>query len=98
MFFVTLRFSGNRAAAPRFMAGHKAWIEQGFADGVFLLAGSLAGGGGGAVLAHGTSRDALAARLGEDPFVAEGIVEAEIVEIAPGLTDARLDFLRAAAG
>ena len=94
MFFVTLTFGTNRAAAPRFMAEHKAWIERGFADGVFLLTGSLAGGAGGAVLAHATSRDGLERRLAEDPFVAEGIVTVDVAEVAPGMTDARLAFLR----
>lgn len=93
MFFVTLTFGANRAAAPRFMAGHKAWIDAGFADGVFLVTGSLADGKGGAVLAHGTTRAALERRLAADPFVAEGIVEATIVEVAPGITDERLAFL-----
>jgi hypothetical protein len=29
-----------------------------------------------------------------DPFVAEGVVTAEILEITPSKADARLDFLR----
>jgi uncharacterized protein YciI len=94
MFFVTLTFGANRAAAPRFMAAHKAWIEEGFADGVFLMTGSLADGAGGAVLAHATSRESLEQRLRADPFVAEGIVAAAVLEVAPGMTDARLAFLR----
>jgi len=94
MFVVTLRFSTHRMQAPRWMDGHNAWIRRGFEDGVFLLAGSLSAGAGGAVLAHGLTRDALEQRLREDPFVAEGVVDAEIVEIAPGRTDDRLAFLK----
>lgn len=94
MFVVTLRFSAHRMQAPRWMDGHNAWIRRGFEDGVFLLTGSLSAGGGGAVLAHGLTRDALEQRLREDPFVAEGVVDAEIVEIAPGRTDDRLAFLK----
>jgi hypothetical protein len=30
---------------------------------------------------------------GQDPFVAEGVVSAEILEIAPGRADERLKFL-----
>ncbi|CAO3411553.1 YciI family protein [Azospirillum largimobile] len=96
MFVVTLRFSANRAEAARHMDGHNAWIRRGFEDGLFLLAGSLPGGAGGAVLAHGLSRDDLDARLREDPFVAEQVVEADILEIAPGRVDDRLAFLRGA--
>ncbi len=95
MFVVTLKFSANKARAPQLMAGHNEWIGRGFADGVFLLAGSLAPGAGGAVLAHNVSRAALEARLAEDPFVAEDVVRPEIAEIAPGRTDDRLAFLKA---
>lgn len=93
MFLVLLRFAANRAEAPRLMAAHNLWIGQGFEDGVFLVTGSVPGVGG-AVLTHGVSREALDARVRLDPFVAEGVVEAEIIEIAPGRTDERLAFLR----
>ncbi|HYH23459.1 MAG TPA: hypothetical protein VD995_32990 [Azospirillum sp.] len=95
MFVVTLRFSANRAEAAKYMDGHNAWIRRGFGDGVFLLTGSLPGGAGGAVLAHNISRDDLDARLREDPFVAEKVVDAEILEITPGRVDDRLAFLQA---
>ncbi|UFN48211.1 hypothetical protein LPC08_19675 [Roseomonas sp. OT10] len=95
MFVVTLRFAANRAKAPPLLEGHQAWLRQGFEDGVFLLAGSLPPAAGGAILAHGLSRPELEARLRQDPFVAEGVVGTEILEIAPGRTDARLAFLQA---
>lgn len=93
MFVVTLRFSKNKSAAGSHMDGHKAWIKQGFDDGVFILVGSLQPEGGGGILAHNTSREALETRVSADPFVAEGVVSAEITEIAPNRTDPRLDFL-----
>lgn len=94
MFVVTLRFSANKAKAPQLMAGHNAWIRQGFDDGIFLLTGSLQPSAGGAVLAHNISRTDLEARLREDPFVAEDVVSTDILEIAPGRTDDRLVFLK----
>ncbi|HEV7372541.1 hypothetical protein [Arenibaculum sp.] len=95
MFVVTLRFSTNKAQAPRHMDGHNAWIRRGFEDGIFVLTGSLPGGAGGAVLAHNVSREELEALLREDPFVAETVVDADILEITPGRTDERLAFLKA---
>lgn len=95
MFFVQLVFGANKAAAPQFMDAHNAWISQGFADGVFLMTGSLAPALGGAVLAHNTTREALEQRVASDPFVAEGIVRAEISEVRPGRVDDRLGFLKA---
>lgn len=93
MFLVTLKFSASKAKAAQFMDGHNAWIRRGFDDGVFLLTGSLQPAAGGAVLAHNVSRADLETRVKDDPFVAEDVVQAEIVEIKPGKTDERLAFL-----
>lgn len=95
MFVVSLTFSANKAMAPRLLAGHNAWLARGFEAGVFLLAGSLAPGAGGAILAHNLSREALEALVQDDPFVAADVVAADILEIAPVRTDDRLAFLRA---
>lgn len=95
MFVVQLKFASAKAKAPEFMEAHKDWIRQGFEDGVFLMVGSLQPNAGGAVIAHNIARDALERRVAEDPFVSEGVVEAEIVEISPARTDARLSFLMA---
>ncbi|WP_431682784.1 YciI family protein [Kitasatospora sp. KL5] len=93
MFIVLLRFSANKAAAGQYMDGHQQWIKQGLDDGVFLLVGSIQPGLGGAVLAHGASKEALQERVNADPFVAHDVVGAEIIEIAPGMADDRLKFL-----
>lgn len=93
MFVVTLKFSDNKANAGQFMEGHNAWIKRGFDDGVFLLSGSLQPKAGGAVIAGNILRDDLEKRVGQDPFVAENVVAAEITEITPVKTDLRLEFL-----
>jgi len=93
MFVVLLRFAVNKAEAGQFMDGHKAWIKRGFDDGVFLLVGSLKENQGGAVLAHNASLADLQRRVSEDPFVAEEVVAAEILEIAPARVDDRLKQL-----
>jgi len=93
MFIVLLKFAENKAQAGEYMQGHNDWIRRGFADGVFLLVGSLQPNQGGGVLAHNTTLAALQSRIAEDPFVAQHIVTAEILEISPGITDERLSFL-----
>ncbi len=93
MFVVLLRFSQNKEKASTYMDGHNQWIRRGFEDGVFLLVGSLQPGLGGSVIAHGISREDLERRVDEDPFVAENIVTAEILEIEPKKADERLNFL-----
>lgn len=93
MFVVTLRFA-DKSKAPGLVDAHNAWVGRGFEDGVFLLAGGIRPNAGGAILAHGTSPEALEARVREDPFVAEGVVVAEILAVSPVRTDERLAFLK----
>jgi uncharacterized protein YciI len=95
MFIVLLTFSDNKSQAGQFMDGHNAWLKQGFDDGVFVLAGSLQPSRGGGIVAHNTSLPDLKSRVNDDPFVAQKVVDAEILEITPARTDERLAFLSA---
>lgn len=95
MFIVLLKFSINRARAQTFMESHKAWIQRGFDDGIFLMAGSLEPKLGGTVIAHNVSLAQLQSRLHEDPFVREDIVRTEILEITPSRVHEQLAVLLA---
>ena len=92
MFVVLLKFS-DKGKAGQFMEGHNEWIKRGFDDGVFLLVGSLQPNLGGAIVAHNTSLSDLQGRVNADPFVAENVVKAEILEITPSKADERLKLL-----
>lgn len=93
MFVVLLKFSDNKAQAGKFMDGHKEWIKRGFDEGVFLLSGNIQPSSGGAIFAHNASFSDLQSRVSDDPFVAENVVSAEILEITPGQTEKRMAFL-----
>lgn len=93
MFIVLLKFSEYKGQASELMDGHNQWLKRGFDDGIFLLAGGLQPGLGGGVMAHNTTLADLDARVNEDPFVAQNVVSAEILEIAPAKVDERLQFL-----
>ena len=93
MFVILLKFSINKSKADEYMDGHNAWIKQGFDDGVFLLVGSLQPGLGGSVIAHNASLAEIQEKVNSDPFVAENVVKAEILEITPARVDERLTFL-----
>lgn len=93
MFIVLLRFSSQKSKARDLMAAHNEWLARGFADGTFVLAGSIQPGAGGAIVAHGLTRSALEARINEDPFVASDVVTAELLEISCSKADSRLEFL-----
>ncbi|MGE0237612.1 MAG: YciI family protein [Parvibaculaceae bacterium] len=93
MFIVLLKFSGNKERAAALMPAHKEWLQRGFDDGVFLLTGSIQPSLGGTIIVHGLARGDLNTRLAQDPFVAEGVVTLEILDIAPSRLDKRLSFL-----
>lgn len=75
------------------MESHNEWIRRGFDDGIFLVVGSLQPNLGGGIVAHNISEADLQSRINEDPFVAENVVSAEILEITPAKADERLAFL-----
>lgn len=93
MFVVLLKFSTNKANASQFMDGHNAWLKDGFAKGTFLLAGTIQPKLGGAILAHNATPDQIQALVREDPFVVEGVVTAEIIEITPSKAAPQFEFL-----
>jgi uncharacterized protein YciI len=93
MFIVLLKFSDNKAQAAELMDSHNEWIQRGFDDGVFLLAGGLQPSLGGGIMAHNTSLSDLQARVNEDSFVAQNVVRAEIIEITPVKANKQLQFL-----
>jgi len=93
MFIVLLRLSQNRAMSGAFLDSHKAWIQRGTEDGVFLLVGNLEPKLGGAILAHGVSLAELQSRVEADPFVEHGVVSAEILQVTAAKADERLRFL-----
>lgn len=91
--FIVLFELASRGKAAELADGHDAWIARGFDDGVFLLVGGFRPDGGGAVLAHNSTRADLEKRVDDDPFVAEGVVSARVIEVAPWRADERLSFL-----
>jgi len=93
MFTVLLTFSDNKDLASQHMDEHKAWLQRGFDDGVFLLSGSMAGGAGGAIVANTVERAELDERIAADPFVEHRVVSAQVIEFKPSMADQRLAFL-----
>ncbi|MDR2145238.1 MAG: YciI family protein [Tannerella sp.] len=93
MYVILLKFTEKADQAEKFVQSHIAWVKQGFDDDVFLLAGSILPDTGGAIIAQGASLPEIEKRVEGDPFVSEGIVNAEVIEIEPGMADKRLAFL-----
>lgn len=60
------------------MSGHIAWLEKGYADGLFLSSGRKVPRTGGVILAQG-DLDALAIYLDQDPFNQHALATHEII-------------------
>jgi uncharacterized protein YciI len=60
------------------LPAHIAWLEQGFAQGVFLVAGRRKPRTGGVILARGEG-EPVAAVAATDPFVTSGVATVELV-------------------
>ena len=75
---ILLEYVGALDAVDAQMKHHVAWLEKGFAEGVFLIAGRQDPRIGGVILARGrkTEAEALAAT---DPFVTSGVATARVI-------------------
>ena len=93
MFIVILRYKAQLTAIDAALEKHRAWLEQGYRDGIFLLSGPQVPRAGGAILAHGLSRAELDRRLAQDPFAASDLAEYEVITVAMQSADPRLAFL-----
>ena len=61
------------------MKAHVAWLERGFAEGVFVVAGRQEPRTGGVILVRGRRAEAEALAA-SDPFVTGGVATAEVVQ------------------
>jgi len=93
MFIIFLRKTDKADQAAAQLEGHREWIAQGRNEGAFLLVGSLGENLGGAILAAGGDRAEIEERIARDPFVAQGIVVAEVHAFTPAIAVDRLAFL-----
>jgi uncharacterized protein YciI len=80
MFVVVLTYTAELDAIDAAMRRHVAWLKRGYADGVFVVSGRQVPRTGGVIVAQGVSRAELEARVAEDPFVADGLATAEVIE------------------
>jgi uncharacterized protein YciI len=96
VFIILLTYTKPLDEVDRHLAGHKAWVKQGFEDGVFILSGGQRPRTGGALLALGDDRSAIQTRADCDPFVLAGVATAEVIEVVPSTLDDRLNSLKPA--
>lgn len=68
------------------MKAHVGWLDEGFAAGVFVVAGRQDPRTGGVILARGKRAEAEALAA-SDPFVTSGVAEARVIAFNASLAD-----------
>ncbi|OHX16898.1 hypothetical protein BI343_01090 [Chromobacterium amazonense] len=95
MFIVSLTYTAPLSDVDAMLPAHAAWLQQAYADGLFLASGRKVPRDGGVILARG-ERAALEARLAQDPFAKGGVARYDIIEFAPSMVAPGLESLQQA--
>ncbi|OBU85031.1 YciI family protein [Chromobacterium subtsugae] len=95
MYVVSLSYTAPLSDIDALLPAHVAWLNQAYADGLFLASGRKVPRSGGVILARG-ERAALEARLADDPFAKAGVARYDIIEFVPSMTAAGLEGLKEA--
>ncbi|KUM03419.1 hypothetical protein KIF53_02780 [Chromobacterium subtsugae] len=95
MYVVSLSYTASLSDIDALLPAHVAWLNQAYADGLFLASGRKVPRSGGVILARG-ERAALEARLADDPFAKAGVARYDITEFVPSMTAAGLEGLKEA--
>ena len=90
MFIVSLHYIKPLAEVDALIGEHKAFLEQHYASGNFLLSGRKEPRTGGVIVARAASREELAQILSQDPFQRAGVTQYEVTEFLPSMAASTL--------
>lgn len=83
MFAIILSYKKPLEEIERVTAAHRAYLDEHYAKGVFVLSGRQTNQKGGVILAQASSKESLEQVLALDPFSTEGIADYAIYEFTP---------------
>ncbi|MFR9799411.1 YciI family protein [Streptomyces sp. MS06] len=94
MFVLELTYTAPLHAVDALLDAHRAWLDEQYADGVFLASGRKNPRDGGVILAVAESRARIEEIAASDPFRSAGVCAYRITEFAatktaPALADHR---------
>ena len=75
---VVLSYKAPLDAIDAAMKAHMAWLDKGYAEGIFLASGRQVPRTGGVILSRGHKAE-VEALVASDPFVASGKAEAQVI-------------------
>ena len=80
MFIIELIYKVDLARIDTHMTAHVKFLRKYYAAGTFVVSGRKVPRDGGIIVAAGDSRAQIEAIAAEDPFVAQGLAEARVIE------------------
>jgi len=80
MFIIELIYKVDLARIDKHMTAHVKFLKKHYAAGAFVVSGRKIPRDGGIIVAVGDSREQVEAIAAEDPFVAQGLAEARVIE------------------
>jgi uncharacterized protein YciI len=98
MFLVLLSYTKPLDEIDRWLPEHRAFLEEHYASGHFLLSGRKEPRTGGLILVRASSRDMVEAIVRRDPFHREQVADYEIIEFLPSMSVDSLAELRMGQG
>lgn len=78
-FLLISRYTASPERIEELVPAHRAFLQERFACGLFVVSGRRVPWTGGVIVARGT-REQVEAAVSADPFTIEGAAETEIVE------------------
>jgi uncharacterized protein YciI len=80
MFIINLNYIAPLEKIDARMKEHMVFLNACYREGLFIVSGRKIPRTGGIILARGGSKEALEALMKNDPFVAHGLAEFDIIE------------------
>ncbi|KOG29258.1 YciI family protein [Streptomyces resistomycificus] len=98
MFVMELTYTAPLDAVDAVVADHVTWLDEQYAQGVFLASGRKSPRDGGVIIAVAEDRAGIEAIAAGDPFVTAGVCEYRITEFEATKTAPGLERYRETAG
>ncbi len=80
MFIINLNYTAPLEKIDAAMKDHMVFLNACYKEGLFIVSGRKIPRTGGIIIAQASSKEAMEALMRNDPFVAQGLAEMEVIE------------------
>jgi uncharacterized protein YciI len=94
MFVISITYTKPAGEIDALLTAHKQFLNEQYADGMFLMSGRKVPRSGGIIIADATDRAEVEAIIESDPFYIGGVATYDIIEFVPSMTAEALSAFR----